>query len=69
MILFIDPPVHVFSTADEVRAWQRELAAMRDRYRGDPQALACIAREERNAEQLLELVVRLHESRNPSADP
>jgi len=32
---------------------------MRDRYRGDPQALACIGREERNAEQLLALVERL----------
>jgi len=59
MMLFIDPPVHVFSTADEVRAWQQELAAMRDRYRADPQALACIARAEREADHLLDLVQRL----------
>ena len=59
MVLFIDPPVHVCSTADEIGAWQRELAAMRDRYRADPQALACIAREQRHAEQLLALVERM----------
>ena len=59
MMLFIDPPVHVFSTADEVRAWQRDLAAMRDRYHDDPEALACIAREERHADQLRELVEQL----------
>jgi hypothetical protein len=57
MFLFIDPPVHQFSTVDAVRAWQRELAALRARYRIDLEALACIARAERHAEHLLEQVM------------
>ena len=55
MMLFIDPPVQAFSTADEIRAWQRVLARMRDQYRNDPEALRCIARAERDAAHLLEL--------------
>lgn len=62
MMLFIDPPVHLFSTPDEIRAWQRELAALRDRYRADPEALECIAAAERRAIELLEGVSRTRPS-------
>jgi hypothetical protein len=66
MILFLDPPVSMFSTADEVRAWQRKLAAMRERYGDDPEALRCIARAESGARDLL-TQIPLHLTITPPA--
>lgn len=57
MFLFIDPPVHQFSTMEAVCAWQRQLEAMRARHHVDHEALACIARAEQHAELLLEQVM------------
>jgi hypothetical protein len=42
-----------------VRAWQRELADLRERYRDDPEALACVARSEAHAENLFEVIPTL----------
>ena len=58
-VLLIDPPVTVFSPVEDVRAWQRELVAIRAEYAGDPDALRCIARAERDAEALLALIPTL----------
>ena len=54
MIPIIEAPVGGLSSADEIRAWQRELAAMRHRYRQNPESLDCVARNERFAADLLE---------------
>jgi hypothetical protein len=59
MILMIDPPVSVFSSPDAVRDWMVELVALRERYRGDHQALRYIASEEQYARRLLELTPTL----------
>ena len=55
----IDPPVHVFSSADAVRDWIVELADLRERYRDDHEALRRIAGEELYANRLLELIATL----------
>jgi len=56
MILMIDPPVNTFSTVDAVRDWIVELAAMRERYRDDSEALRCVVMAERDAIGLLESI-------------
>lgn len=55
----IDPPVSVFSTVDEILAWQHELRVMRLQYRDDPEALRCIARAEDYATHLANVVPTL----------
>jgi hypothetical protein len=52
----IDPPVHVFSSADAVRDWIVTLEDLRERYRDDHEALRRIAGEELYANRLLELI-------------
>jgi hypothetical protein len=59
MILMIDPPVNVFSSAEAVLAWKRELAAMREQYRDDDEALRWIALADDDAAALLELIATL----------
>ena len=56
MMLMIEPPVDTFSSVDAVRDWIVELAALRDRYRDDDEALRRIAGEELYANRLLELI-------------
>ena len=53
MILMIDPPVFLFSEPSAIRDWQAELTEMRARYARDPEALSCIALEERSPRDLL----------------
>jgi hypothetical protein len=48
-------PVTMFHPPDDIRAWQRELARLREQHRNDPEALACTRRAERDAESLLDL--------------
>jgi hypothetical protein len=55
----IDPPVHVFSSADAVRDWIVTLEDLRERYRDDHEALRRIAGEELYANRLLELIATL----------
>ena len=59
MILLIDPPVTAWSPPDDIRAWMRELDAMRAQHAGDHEALGCIARAEEHATSMLELSERL----------
>ncbi len=56
MILMIDPQVNTFSTVDAVRDWIVELAAMRERYGDDPEALRRVVMAERDAIGLLESI-------------
>ena len=53
MRLMIDPPVSAFSTVEGIREWLRELAAMREEYRDNPDALGCVASEEEDARRLM----------------
>ena len=55
----IDPPVHVFSSADAVRDWIVTLGDLRERYRDDHEALRRIAGEELYANRVLELIATL----------
>ena len=55
MMLIIDPPVTAFHPVDDIRDWIAKLAFMREWYRDDHEALACIARAERSAAAMLEL--------------
>jgi hypothetical protein len=54
MRLLIDPPVTPWHPEDAIRDWIVELADMRDRHRGDDEALACIARAEHHAAWMLD---------------
>jgi hypothetical protein len=58
MILLIDPPVTVWSPPDAIRAWMRELEAMRAQYAGDAEALRYVARAEEDARSMLGVAER-----------
>jgi hypothetical protein len=64
MILMIDPPVTSLHPAEDIRAWMRELDALRAQHAGDEEALGCIARAEVHAQSMLELSREL-----PKIDP
>lgn len=55
MILLIDPPVTPLDPPEAIRAWQERLRAMRTAHADDPQALACVARAEESAAEMLAL--------------
>jgi hypothetical protein len=59
MILMIDPPVTPFHPVETIGDWMAEQAQMRDQHRGDPEALACIARAENHAAGMLALAATL----------
>jgi len=62
----IDPPVHVFSSADAVRDWIVTLEDLRERYGDDHEALRRLTGEELYANRLLELLATLPPVSSPA---
>jgi hypothetical protein len=67
MRLLICSPVTPWHPEHAIRDWITELAAMREAYRGNPEALACIARAESDAAWMLERSKTLPRVEPPSA--
>ena len=65
MMVRIDPPMDVFSSADAVRDWIVELADLRARCGDDHQALRRITGEERYASRLLERIPIMRKAAAP----
>ncbi|HLT92475.1 MAG TPA: hypothetical protein VKZ85_16190 [Woeseiaceae bacterium] len=67
MPLLIDPPVNPFSRSEDILAWLERLAALREEYSDDPDALVQISRHEADAARWLEQALLDEGGANPGS--